>query len=299
MKFPQPSLARQALPDRPDGSTGGAPRLVTDSPTVRRVLELLTRERCNVLVTSQTSGSLDLWGRTIAAALRSRADVVLEIYMPASAEALVARFNAAMSNHSLVSARTDGGPGAALRVLLVPDSRALMSPEGQLLVRLVGDFPAAGVRLLVLADAEAEAANRTVRDILARRVRLVALESDSVDEPVPAAVIRDARIAIQKVGITTPASVISPVAAYRVPVIAGAPLEAPRLPVRQPMSRARRLVTWGALVLSIALVALLVVVLVHRDRSPAGAASIKPSQASSVPQSTVGRAATISRSSQP
>jgi hypothetical protein len=42
MKFPQPSLARQALPDRPDGSTGGAPRLLTDSPTVRRVLELLT-----------------------------------------------------------------------------------------------------------------------------------------------------------------------------------------------------------------------------------------------------------------
>ncbi|NBS66478.1 MAG: hypothetical protein EBT33_19425 [Betaproteobacteria bacterium] len=299
MKFPQPSLARQALPDRPDGSTGGAPRLVTDSPTVRRVLELLTRERCSVLVTSQASGSLDLWGRTIAAALRSRADVVLEIYMPASAEALVARFNSAMSSHSLVSAQTDGGPGAALRVLLVPDSRALMTPEGQLLVRLVGDFPAAGVRLLVLADAEAEAANRTVRDILARRLRLVALESGSIDEPVPAAVSRDSRAEILNGRITLPAPVISPVAAYRAPALAGAVLEASRLPVRQPMSRGRRIVTWGALVLSIALIALLVVVLLYRDRSPAGAASIKPSQATPVPLSTVWRAAPISRVSQP
>ena len=299
MKFPQPSLARQALPDRPDGSTGGAPRLLTDSPTVRHVLELLTRERCNVLVTSQASGSLDLWGRTIAAALRSRADVVLEIYMPASAEALVARFNSAMASHSLVSARTDGGPGTALRVLLVADSRALMTPEGQLLARLVGDFTAAGVRLLVLADAEAEAANRTVRDILARRVRLVALESDCVDEPAPATVIRDSRAAMQKGRITPPAPVISPVAAYRAPALAAAVLEAHRLPIRQPMSRGQRIVTWGALVLSIALIASLVVVLLYRDRSPAGAASIKPSQATSVSQPTVARAAPIYRGSQP
>ncbi len=299
MKFPQPSLARQALPDRPDGSTGGAPRLLTDSHSVRRVLDLLTRERCNVLVTSQTSGNLDLWGRTIAASLRSRADVVLEIYMPASAEALVTRFNTAMESHSLLSARTDGGPGSALRVLLVADSRALTTPEGQLLARLVGDFPAAGVRLLVLADAEAEAANRTVRDILARRVRLIALESDCIDEPMPAAAIYDPRAALDKGSIAAPASAISPVTANRLPALAGCALEAPRLAKRQLMSRGRRIVTWGALILSIALIALLVVVLLYRDRSPAGAASIKPVQGAAVSQSTVGRASSISRGSQP
>lgn len=299
MKFPQPSLARQALPDRPDGSTGGAPRLLTDSPTVRRVLELLTGERCNVLVTSQASGGLDLWGRTIAAALRSRADVVLEIYMPASAEALVARFNAAMANHSLVSARTDGGPGAALRVLLVADSRALLTPEGQLLTRLVGDFPAAGVRLLVLADAEADAANRTVRDILARRVRHVALDSDSVAEPASMGATGAAEAGMHTGRITSPAPGISSAEAYRFPTPIAGRLEGHRFETRQPVSRGRRMVTWGALVLSIALIAVLIVVLLYRDRSPSGAVTAKPAQAASATQSSGVRAPVSSRGSQP
>ena len=299
MKFPQPSLARQALPDRPDGSTGGAPRLLTDSPTVRRVLELLTGERCNVLVTSRASGGLDLWGRTVAAALRSRADVVLEIYMPASAEALVARFNSAMASHSLVSARTDGGPGAALRVLLVADSRALLTPEGQLLTRLVGDFPAAGVRLLVLADADADAANRTVRDILARRVRHVALESDSVAEPVSTGVVGDPGAGMHTGRITVPAPVMSSVKAYRLPALIAAGREGHRSATRQPASRGRRMVAWGALVLSIALIAALIIVLLYRDRSPAGATLAKPAQAASAPQSTGSRAASSARGSQP
>jgi hypothetical protein len=261
------------------------------------VLELLTGERCNVLVTSQASGGLDLWGRTIAAALRSRADAVLEIYMPASAEALVARFNSAMASHSLVSARTDGGPGAALRVLLVADSRALMTPEGQLLTRLVGDFPAVGVRLLVLADAEADAANRTVRDILARRVRHVALESDSVAEPASTGVIGDSGAGMHPGRVTAP--VISSVKTYRFPALTAGGLEGHRFATRQPVSRSRRMVTWGALVLSVALIAVLIIVLLYRDRSPAGAVAAKPAQAASATQSSGVRAPVSSRGSQP
>ena len=303
MKFPLPSLERQALPDRPDGSTGGAPRLLTDSPSVRRVLGLLTGERSNVLVTSQATDALDLWGRTIAAALRSRADVVLEMYMPASAEALVARFNSAIVSLSLVSARSDGGPGAALRVLLVADSRSLMTPEGQLLIRLVGDFPAAGIRLLILADSEAESANRMVRDTLARRVRHVSLESDYVDEHPSAAISRDSRTVAPagKIALPTPTPATSPLTAYRNPALAGSVLDAPLLAIRPPTSRARRIVTWGALVVSIALIAVLVVVLLYRDRTPSGAATVKPAQAATVSatQSSVARAAAISRGAQP
>ena len=309
MKFPLPSLERQALPDRPDGSTGGAPRLLTDSPSVRRVLGLLTGERSNVLVTSQATDALDLWGRTIAAALRSRADVVLEMYMPASAEALVARFNSAIVSLSLVSARSDGGPGAALRVLLVADSRSLMTPEGQLLIRLVGDFPAAGIRLLILADCEAESANRMVRDTLARRVRHVSLESDYVDEHPSAAISRDSRTVAPagKIALPTPTPTptptpaTSPLTAYRNPALAGSVLDAPLLAIRPPTSRARRIVTWGALVVSIALIAVLVVVLLYRDRTPSGAATVKPAQAATVSatQSSVARAAAISRGPQP
>lgn len=301
MKFPLPSLERQALPDRPDGSTGGAPRLLTDSPSVRRVLGLLTGERSNVLVTSQATDALDLWGRTIAAALRSRADVVLEMYMPASAEALVARFNSAIVSLSLVSARSDGGPGAALRVLLVADSRSLMTPEGQLLIRLVGDFPAAGIRLLILADSEAESANRMVRDTLARRVRHVSLESDYVDEHPSAAISRDSRTVAPAGKIALPAPATSPLTAYRNPALAGSVLDASLLAIRPPTSRARRIVTWGALVVSIALIAVLVVVLLYRDRTPSGAATVKPAQAATVSatQSSVARAAAISRGAQP
>ena len=307
MKFPLPSLERQALPDRPDGSTGGAPRLLTDSPSVRRVLGLLTGERSNVLVTSQATDALDLWGRTIAAALRSRADVVLEMYMPASAEALVARFNSAIVSLSLVSARSDGGPGAALRVLLVADSRSLMTPEGQLLIRLVGDFPAAGIRLLILADCEAESANRMVRDTLARRVRHVSLESDHVDEHPSAAISRDSRTVAPagKIALPTPTPTptpaTSPLTAHRNPALAGSVLDAPLLAMRAPTSRARRIVTWGALVVSIALIAVLVVVLLYRDRTPSGAATVKPAQAATVSatQSSVARAAAISRGAQP
>lgn len=301
MKFPLPSLERQALPDRPEGSTGGAPRLLTDSPGVRRVLDLLTTERCNVLVTSQATDVLDLWGRTIAAALRSRADVVLEMFMPATAEALVSRFNSAMASLSLVSARADGGPGATLRVLLVADSRSLVTPEGQLLIRLVGDFPAAGIRLLILADSEAESANRMVRDNLARRVRHVSLDSDHVDEHPSAVITRDSPTGAAAGKSVQPTPVTSPLTTYRRPAPVRSVLHTPMLATRPPLSRARRIVAWGALVVSIALIAVLVVVLLHRDRTPSGSATVKPAQAAtaSATQLSVARAAVISRGAQP
>jgi hypothetical protein len=294
VKFRKHSLARQALPDGPVSAAGVSPRLASDSASTQRALELLIDERCNVMVTCASGERLSQWGRAVAAALRSRSDVAFELHMPASADNLVARFNDAMGSLSLQSARADAYPCAAsLRVVLVADPHALLSPEGLLFAKLVTDFPAAGFRLLILADAGAESTNRLLREVFGRRVRQLSLDSPALD--------RNSRLpftgAVETLGATAfvqPGGVSSASSAARDARCAVLPSDrADRsmfVPVRRTGS-AQRLTVWAAGIVSLLLVSILVIVLVNRDRTPAG---ISESAPRAVPRSTFASAATQS-----
>ena len=303
MTYPQPSLSRQLIPDRPDGSAGAAPRQLADTALTRRVLDLLVVERYNVLVTGQAADRLDRWCKSIAAVLRSRADVGLELYLPSTAEALVARFNVAIANLSLARAREGERRDSVLRVLLVPDSRSLMTPEGQLLARLVGDFPAADIRLLIVADIEAEAANRSLRDILTRRLRQVDLESAASAQ---SAITLSAELLPVSPGFAL--GCVSGAAGIRVPLdqSKGRLPTVPKVLIKPPLdaqpptlSARQRLLAWGSVVVSLALVFVLVVVLLYRDRTPGAFAPINVSKAAVAVKPSGGRPDPLPTGSRP
>lgn len=294
MTYPHLSLSRQLIFERPDDSAVATPRQMADPALTRRVLDLLVVERCNVLVTGQATDRLDRWGKNIAVALRSRADVELELYLPSTADALVARFNAAMASLSLERARASERRDSVLRVLLVPDSRSLMTPEGQLLARLVGDFPAAEIRLLILADVGSEAANRSLRDILARRLRQVDLESAASGQsaeltpvaPLPVA----GGLALARVTGAARIRVPADQSMGRLPAVPWKLTKPPPGAQRPALSAWQRLVAWGSVFVSLALVSVLVVVLLYRDRTPGGFAPINASKAAITAKPPAGRA---------
>ena len=246
MRLPRHPLARQALPDRPGSAAGELPRVSPDSASMQRVLDLLINERCNVLATSQSGTRLAPCGRPIASILRSRSDLAFEVYMPATADSMVARFNAATASLSLKSARTDSRSAAPLRILLVADTQDLLASEGQLFAKLVADFPAAGLRLLVLGDTGADGTSQFVSEIFGRRIRHV-----SLDAPV-----------VEATTVRAPDS--------RPPVRVGDRSVNVAAALPDPSRRRHRVFVGSLAVISLALVSALIVVLVHRDRTPGG-----------------------------
>lgn len=294
MTPPQRRLSRQLIPDRPDGSAGASPRQLTDPAFTQRILDFLVVERCNVLVTGQATDRLDQWGNTIAAALRSRADVELELYLPSTADALVARFNMAMASLSLARARASERRDTALRVLLVPDSRSVMTPEGQLLARLVGDFPAADIRLLILGDVEAEAANQSLRNILTRRLRHVSLLASAASDRTVGALPSeslpsDTGLALGRVNGSARTHMPLDQSRDRLPAIPRVRIKQVRDAQRRTLSARERLLAWGSVFASLALVSALIVVLVYRDRTPGAFAPINASKAAAAAKPSGGR----------
>ena len=291
----QHRLSRQLIPDRPDGSAGASPRQLMDPAFTQRVLDLLVVERCNVLVTGRATDRLDRWGNTIAAALRSRADVEFELYLPSTADALVSRFNVAMASLSLARARATERRDTALRVLLVPDSRSVMTPEGQLLARLVGDFPAADIRLLILGDVESEAANQSLRNILTRRLRHVSLlESAATDRAVGALPTESlpAGTGVALGRVTEPARRHVPLdqSRDRLPAISRVQIKQVLDAKGRTLSARERLLAWGSAIASLALVSALIVVLAYRDRTPGAFAPINASKPAAAAKPSGGRA---------
>ncbi|MBM3406261.1 MAG: hypothetical protein FJY25_02860 [Betaproteobacteria bacterium] len=259
------SPSREAMSDLPGGAATASPRLTGDPDLIRRASNALINDRLNLLVTSADGWLLDKWGRSIASALRARDECDLEIYLPVVAEALLSRFNASIAAMSLRSARADTSGRMRLRVLVISDSRALISPEGQLLARLVNDFPAAGLRLLVLGDQEAESANDVLRELLGRRLKQLSLDI-SFAEPLP--------VELSPAVDSTPCQdrqlpIRSPVMlGQRHPTRVG--LNQPLSVDTVPTSRLTKHLIWGAGLLSIVLIWAFVSVLLQRDRSPAG-----------------------------
>jgi len=280
MRAPPPSLSRQATSDLPGGAATASPRLTGEPDLTRRALTALFNDRSNLLVTSADRWLLDQWGRSIASALRARGDCDLEIYLPVAAEALLSRFNASIAAMSLRSARADTPGRMRLRIVVVPDSRALMAPEGQLLARLVNDFPAAGLRLLVLGDHEAELANTVLRELFSRRLKHLSLDVPCAD-PLPDAPSRSVDMAPPQ---ERQRQVRSPFIKVQREQSRGG-VEAPILTTASPTSRLSKHLIWGAGLLSLVLIWAFISVLLHRDRSPAGSerGTVRGPAASSTP----------------
>jgi hypothetical protein len=111
----------------------------------------VTQDGMSLALVSRHEAILDHYGKILVERLRAVApEIGIEIYFPASAEALLARFNAALGDYTVQQAMEANVPIAPPKIWIVHDASALPDHEIQLLARLVQHFPGANIRVVML-----------------------------------------------------------------------------------------------------------------------------------------------------
>jgi hypothetical protein len=122
-----------------------------DRSRLEGYINALISERMSLSILSTHEAILDHYLNLLLARLRQAApELALEVYFPASSEALLARFNEALSNSSIQEAMAGKVVTASPKIWIVHDASSLPDHEIQLLARLVQNFPGANIRVILL-----------------------------------------------------------------------------------------------------------------------------------------------------
>jgi hypothetical protein len=111
---------------------------------------LLVDEGQNLALSSHAEAALDHYADLLLHRLRRAVSCPVDAYFPASTAALVQRFEDLVAGMTLQQAMAVVPGAAPERIWLVHEAGALAPSELQLLMRLVGNFPGAGVRVVLL-----------------------------------------------------------------------------------------------------------------------------------------------------
>lgn len=111
----------------------------------------LAQSGMSLSMVSSQDAILDHYGKLLVARLREAAPhIELEVCFPASADALISRFNEVLRTCSIEDAMGNVTSQAPPRIWIVHDAAALPDHEIQLLARLVQNFPGANIRVVML-----------------------------------------------------------------------------------------------------------------------------------------------------
>ncbi len=144
---------RSPLTSRAEEFDSRAPLLfrAADMLRLEGVVAAVTQDGMSLALLSRHEAILDHYGKILVERLRAVApEIGIEIYFPASAEALLARFNAALGDYTVQQAMEANVPMAPPKIWIVHDASALPDHEIQLLARLVQHFPGANIRVVML-----------------------------------------------------------------------------------------------------------------------------------------------------
>ncbi len=124
---------------------------VADRMRLEGYVAALVDDNMSLSLVSGHEAILDHYGKLLVARLREAAPHIgLEVYFPASADALITRFNEVLRTYSIEEAMGNKAPAAQPKIWIVHDASALPDHEIQLLARLVQHFPAANIRVVML-----------------------------------------------------------------------------------------------------------------------------------------------------
>ncbi len=111
----------------------------------------LTQSGMSLSMVSSQDVILDHYGKLLVARLREAAPhIELEVCFPASADAMISRFNEVLRTCSIEDAMEGVASQAQPKIWIVHDAAALPDHEIQLLARLVQNFPGANIRVVML-----------------------------------------------------------------------------------------------------------------------------------------------------
>ena len=114
----------------------------------------LIQSGMSLSMVSAQDAILDHYGKLLVARLREAApEIELEVCFPASADALISRFNEVLQTYSIQDAMGNKVQNAPPKIWIVHDAAALPDHEIQLLARLVQNFPGANIRVVMLLTA--------------------------------------------------------------------------------------------------------------------------------------------------
>ena len=143
----------------------------SDITRFQRVFDAVVDDSQHLLVTSHFDGVIDHYGKMMLNRLKMRSGLAVETYMPASTEALVARFNELLDSMSVEEARGENESEAPGRIIVVNDPKAIDSDGWALLSRMVTDFPGLHMRLVFLLDRLPSAVEKALDRLGSRLIR--------------------------------------------------------------------------------------------------------------------------------
>ncbi len=122
----------------------------SDALRLEGCLASVLREGRSVALASTHEAALGHCAELLIDRLRRSAACPVEVYFPASTQAMVARFDELLASMTLQEALAERHGAGPQRIWLVHDASALAEPELKLLSRLVSNFPGAGVAVVLL-----------------------------------------------------------------------------------------------------------------------------------------------------
>ena len=115
-------------------------------------LNALVNEHLGLVVVSQTPALLNYYSRMLVARLRKIKGINLEIFLPATTDGLLKKFNDLFANLSLEQAKNQPIDGASFHIMVVHDANSVAEEQWILLTRLMSDFPGVNLRLVLFLD---------------------------------------------------------------------------------------------------------------------------------------------------
>ena len=142
-----------------DSIAGVQPLLfrIADRMRLEGYVSALVQDNMSLSLVSGFDAILDHYGKLLVARLREAAPHIgLEVCFPASADALITRFNEVLQDYSIEDAMGAKFHNAPPKIWIVHDAGALPDNEIQLLARLVQHFPGANIRVVMLFNAASQ-----------------------------------------------------------------------------------------------------------------------------------------------
>jgi len=137
-----------------------------------RLCDQLLHGGANVALTGTNRAAIDHYGKILARRLRGLQDTRVEVFLPSTSEALIARFNEILAARPMAEAMQDRSneTESPVRILFSPEARSMSAREGRLLARLVSSFPGANTRLVLLHDENEDSDQQQVLELLGKRL---------------------------------------------------------------------------------------------------------------------------------